>query len=349
LTAVLDGIRRAKIPAIELSEISELFRLIDRHNNYAFYREQLSKKSEPVLPFLLPYFQASTMDPMSGLIEFFQFVPYFAWRQQRGKLVEGKSELLFTPVVPKGLGIKGVGTTLYNAFTAVSAMLIGLYHRNRFRYRTQHPDSEQCFQISKSSANSTQSGSSRIQLLSSTHTEVRQGQSESSNIHKLPRVFREPRLRRKQAYCCNCKRERKCDCRDMCQCQHIREGCDACLDGPTLATEPLNPGKIVALDRSQISQSNTERIRASLALQSLLIRTSVSFSEICSVIDQLSSEECRLLSCTREEFSQKEFLYRFAVGGTGAEEEDMRKVGALYNPSLTVEELCKLWNCLLVS
>ncbi|CAG8980092.1 hypothetical protein HYALB_00012558 [Hymenoscyphus albidus] len=329
LIAVLDGIRRSKIPPIELSEISKLFRLVDSHNNYAFYRKQSSKESNPVLPFLLPYFQASTMNPVSGLNEFFQFVPYFGWRQRRGRLVEGESDL--SQIVRGDFGIE------------------------------EHPDIEQCLQVPKSS-DSLQSTSSRIRLLRSSLPKIRDGQrgkvkpaelqekigawwGKPSNIHK--RVLREPRLRRNQAYCCNCDRKRKYVCRDVCPCQHVRKGCDACLQRLNLATEPLNPGKIVALDQSQVSQSNTERIRASLALKSLLIHTSVSFSEIFGVIDQLSSEECRLLSCTREQFSQKEFFYRFAVGGTGAEDEDMRKLGALYNPGLTVEELCKLWNCLI--
>jgi hypothetical protein len=160
---------------MELSEISKLFRLIDRHNNYALYREQLSEKSEPVLPFLLPYFQASTMDPMSGLIEFFQFVPYFAWRQQRGRLVEGESDSL--QKLRGGFDTEEIWTTLYlyNAFTMVSAILIRLCHRCIFRYRTQHPDIEQCLQVPKSS-NSLQSTSSRNWLLRSSLPEIRNAQ-----------------------------------------------------------------------------------------------------------------------------------------------------------------------------
>ncbi|CAG8955942.1 hypothetical protein HYFRA_00008795 [Hymenoscyphus fraxineus] len=87
---VLDGIRRLNTPAIELSEILKLSRLIDPHNNYVFYRKH----------------KYSTMDPISGLTDFFHFVPYFEWRQQRGRLVEGESDL--SQVAREGFGIKEV-------------------------------------------------------------------------------------------------------------------------------------------------------------------------------------------------------------------------------------------------
>ena len=143
------------------------------------------------------------------------------------------------------------------------------------------------------------------------------------------RVWRSPRYRRKQAYCCKCDSVRKYESEDYCVCGHSRKACNACSEA-----RPQNSCHV--------------RVGASLALQDLLIHTMMPISETYDILDQLSYQERQLLWCANQIFPDQQSLYNFAIE-LNTSKEDLIAIGALYKRDLTVEEIYNLWNDCIVS
>jgi hypothetical protein len=134
---------------------------------------------------------------------------------------------------------------------------------------------------------------------------------ESTSYTRAKYVTRRPRMRQR-LYCCKCTRSQRC-----CTCGHLHQGYETC---------------------SQIHKNEYVKALATPTLQDLLIRASVSISDIHSTIGRLSIEGHQLLWCIHQRFTGQESLYSFAIERTDTENENLRAVQILYNPRLTLEE-----------